>query len=97
MHALLESLRQDYRRIILDSPPLWAATDAAVLTSFVDGTLLVVKAGDTKRNFAQRAVKLLGDLNAKILGVVLNKMDVRQGRLLLLRLLLLSIRPVLPG
>jgi capsular exopolysaccharide synthesis family protein len=75
MHALLESSRQDYKFIILDSPPLWAATDAAVLTSFVDGTLLVVKAGDTRRHFAQRAVKLLGDINAKIIGVVLNKME----------------------
>lgn len=74
MHALLESLRKDYKFIILDTPPLWAATDAAVLTSFVDGTLLVIKAGDTKRHFAQRAVKLLGDLNARIIGVVLNKM-----------------------
>ena len=74
MHALLESLRHDYKFIILDSPPLWAATDAAVLTSFVDGTMLVVKAGETRRHFAQRAVKLLGDLNARIIGVVLNKM-----------------------
>jgi capsular exopolysaccharide synthesis family protein len=72
MLALLDSLRQDYERIILDSPPILAATDAAVLTSIVDGTVLVVKAGGTNRQTAQRAVKMLKDLNARIVGVVLN-------------------------
>ena len=76
MHALLESLRQDYERIILDSPPLMAATDAAVLTPVVDGTVLVTRAGHTTRHMAQRAVKLLMDLNARITGVVLNQIMV---------------------
>ena len=73
MHTLLEGLRQDYQRVILDSPPIMAATDAAVLTPVVDGTVLVVRAGNTKRQVAQRAVKLLLDLNARITGVVLNE------------------------
>jgi Mrp family chromosome partitioning ATPase len=68
----MESIRQDYERIILDTPPILAATDAAVLTPLVDGTVLVVKAGDTSRQTAQRAIKMLTDLKAKIVGVVLN-------------------------
>jgi capsular exopolysaccharide synthesis family protein len=72
MLALMESIRQDYERIILDTPPILAATDAAVLTPLVDGTVLVVKAGDTSRQTAQRAIKMLTDLKAKIVGVVLN-------------------------
>jgi polysaccharide biosynthesis transport protein len=74
MLALLELLRQDYERIILDSPPLLAATDAAVLTPIIDGTVLVLRAGETTRQMAHRAIKLLTDLNARITGIVLNDM-----------------------
>jgi polysaccharide biosynthesis transport protein len=73
MHTLLETLRQEYDRIIIDSPPLLVATDAAVLTPIVDGTVLVLKAGDTTRQAARRAVRLMADLNAKVTGAVLNK------------------------
>jgi polysaccharide biosynthesis transport protein len=72
MLTLLEMLRKDYERIILDSPPLLAATDAAVLTPIIDGTVLVLRAGETTRQMAQRAIKLLTDLNARVAGVVLN-------------------------
>jgi len=73
MHTFLDSLRQDYDRIILDSPPILAATDAAVLTPFVDGTILIVRSGDTTRQMAQRAIKLLMSVNTRITGVVLNE------------------------
>jgi polysaccharide biosynthesis transport protein len=75
MRAMLELMRQEYDRIILDTPPVLAATDAAVLTSMVDGTVLVVRASQTTRQMAQRAVKLLLDLRAKITGVVLNEIS----------------------
>lgn len=76
MHALLDMLREAYDRVIIDTPPILAATDAAVLTPQVDGTVLVFRAGDTTRQMAQRAVKLLSDLNARITGVVLNEVMV---------------------
>jgi capsular exopolysaccharide synthesis family protein len=76
MHTFLETLRQEYDRIIIDSPPLLVATDAGVLTSIVDGTVLVLKAGNTTRQAARRAVKLMADLNAKITGAVLNKITI---------------------
>ena len=78
MAELLATLRQQYDRIILDSPPVLAATDAAVLTPFIDGTVLVVRAGETKRQAAQRTVQLLTDLNAKITGIVLNELEIRK-------------------
>lgn len=62
---------------LFDAPPIVAVTDAAVLASRVDGVLLVIKAGATKRDHAQRANALLEKVNAHLLGVVLNniKMD----------------------
>ncbi len=62
---------------LFDAPPVVAVTDAAVLASRVDGVLLVIKAGATKRDHAQRAKALLEKVNAHLLGVVLNdiKMD----------------------
>ena len=76
MQAFVESMRQDYDRIILDSPPLMAATDALVLTPLVDGIVLIIKAGETTRQVAQRAVKQLKDVNARVTGVVLNEIMV---------------------
>jgi len=78
MAELIEMLRNQYDRIILDSPPLLAATDAAVLTPFIDGTVLVVRAGETRREAAQRTVRILADLNARITGIVLNQLEVRK-------------------
>jgi capsular exopolysaccharide synthesis family protein len=62
---------------LFDAPPIVAVTDAAVLASRVDGVLLVIKAGATKRDHAQKAKALLDKVNAHLLGVVLNniKMD----------------------
>jgi capsular exopolysaccharide synthesis family protein len=63
--------------VLFDAPPIVAVTDAAVLASRVDGVLLVIKAGATKRDHARRAKALLEKVNAHVLGVVLNniKMD----------------------
>jgi polysaccharide biosynthesis transport protein len=75
MQLLLTYLRDNYDLVILDTPPVLAATDAAVLTPLVDGCVLVVRAGETRREMAQRAVKLLSDLNARMTGVVLNEIS----------------------
>ncbi len=79
MRTLLEALRQQYDRIIIDSPPLLVATDSAVLTPVVDGTVLVLKAGETTRQAGRRAVRLMADLNAKVTGAVLNKVMIGKG------------------
>lgn len=58
--------------VLLDAPPIVSVSDAAVLATRVDGVILVVNAGKTKRDQAKRAKSLLERVNANILGVVLN-------------------------
>lgn len=77
--ALLQALGEKYDRILLDSPPINAVTDAAILSQNVDGTILVVKASKTAKEAVRRASRQLLDVNANILGVVLNDVDFEEG------------------
>jgi capsular exopolysaccharide synthesis family protein len=61
--------------IVLDSPPIVTCTDGVLISRLVDGVILVIKGGETSRDLARRSQQLLREVNAKILGVVLNKMD----------------------
>lgn len=72
MEKIIEALKSQAEVVFLDSPPIIAVTDAAVLSRKVDGVLLVVSVGQTKRDYALKAKQLLEKVNAKILGVVLN-------------------------
>ncbi|MCG8607548.1 polysaccharide biosynthesis tyrosine autokinase [bacterium] len=72
MKELLEEIGQLYDVCLLDSPPLIAVTDAAVLSNSVDGVLLVVKSGKTHREALNRGVELLENVKSPILGVLLN-------------------------
>jgi polysaccharide biosynthesis transport protein len=73
--ALLDEMRAHYDRIILDSPPVVAVTDAAVLGARADGVLVVVKALQTAREGLRHTVRVLGDVGAHVLGCVLNDLD----------------------
>ncbi len=72
MDELLQQLREQTDIILLNAPPVIAVTDAAVLSTKVDGVLLVVGAGRTRREYALRAKALLDKVNARIVGAVLN-------------------------
>ena len=74
--------------IVLDTPPVLATADAGIVASLTDGVLLVVRAGATDRNAAQRACQHLGNVGARVIGTVLNDPGGagRQGRRLLLPL-----------
>jgi capsular exopolysaccharide synthesis family protein len=72
---LLRTVAGKFDRIILDSPPLNAVADSAVLATQVDGVVVVVKAGQTNREQARRAVRALQDVQARIFGAVLNDID----------------------
>ncbi len=74
-HLLGEATSQ-FDRVIFDSPPLRAVTDAAVLAPQCSGALLVVRAGVTTREEMLSAIRSLGDVNANILGAVLNDVGV---------------------
>jgi capsular exopolysaccharide synthesis family protein len=70
MHRVMETLRAQFDRIVLDSPPV-AIADTHVLARLVDGLLLVVRAGLTQRQALERA--LAGVDREKVVGVVLNE------------------------
>lgn len=71
MDKLLTSLEKQFDMIIIDSPPMYFS-DAAVLSTKVDGCVFVSHAGKTKVSHAQQAMNQLLNVNANILGVVLN-------------------------
>lgn len=71
MDKLLTSLEKKFDMIIIDSPPMYFS-DAAVLSTKVDGCVFVSHAGKTKVAHAQQAMNQLLNVNANILGVVLN-------------------------
>lgn len=72
MEAVLQRLLDDADMLILDAPPIMAVADAVVLGTKVDGVLLVVSAGQTKREHAQRAIERLRRVKANVIGAVLN-------------------------
>jgi capsular exopolysaccharide synthesis family protein len=76
---LLEQLRGRFDRIIIDSPPVNPITDAVILGTRVDGTVFVVRSFKATTDQVRHATRALADVNAKILGVILNAVDL--GRL----------------
>jgi len=72
MIALIDSLKSRADIVLFNAPPVIDVTDAAVLASRVDGVLLIVNAGRTRRASALRAKELLHKVNARILGAVLS-------------------------
>jgi len=72
MADVLELLKGQADIVLFDSPPVVAVTDAAVMAPRIDGVLLVLRAGKTRREMAQRAKAVLEKVNANLLGVVLN-------------------------
>ena len=77
----LERLRAQYDYIVFDSPPVFSATDSLVISSLVDGVVLVVSAGETSYDAVSKGIKNILSVGGKILGLVLNKMDVGQGEM----------------
>lgn len=70
---LLQQARVDYDFVILDSPPVFAADDASTLAPPMDGVLFVVRCGHTRTRMARRALDLLHQRKAKVMGVVFNR------------------------
>jgi succinoglycan biosynthesis transport protein ExoP len=77
MGTILEDLKSSYDIILIDTPPALAVTDAAVLLPFVEGVLLVIKPGVTNMATLQRLAVQLRQLNANLLGAVLNDINLR--------------------
>ncbi len=75
MENLIQELREQADMVLFDAPPVIAVTDAAILASKVDGVLLVINAGVTRREHAQRAKAALDRVNARLVGTVLNNVE----------------------
>ncbi len=78
MKELLKSLSEKYDHILIDSPPLVSVTDPVILSTMVDGSILVVQAGRSTRDLIRRARQELNGVGAKIFGVVLNNVDIKR-------------------
>lgn len=73
MKALLQEAAEAYDYVFLDMPPVLAVTDAALMSSQVDGTVLILGSGDISPDEGKQAKSLLEKVHANILGVILNK------------------------
>ncbi len=77
MRAALERLKASCDLVIFDSAPLVAVTDSAILSSFLDGTLLVIDAGRSHRAAVRQGQEALAKAGATVLGAVLNRLPDR--------------------
>lgn len=75
MRRIIETMRKTVNFIVIDSPPVTSVTDSVLLSSMADGVLLVVQGGKTSREAVARSNKLLVDVGARVLGVVLNRVS----------------------
>ncbi|MFM8395039.1 MAG: CpsD/CapB family tyrosine-protein kinase, partial [Acidobacteriota bacterium] len=78
MRQVIADLGDRYDHIIIDSPPLVNVTDPVILSTLVDGVILVVHAGRSTRDVVKRARHELASVGAQIFGVVLNNLDIKR-------------------
>ena len=72
MKNLIEDLKNIYDYIFIDTPPIGLVTDAGVLSSFIDGVVLVVKSESVEKKYLEETKKKLDAVDARILGAILN-------------------------
>ncbi len=71
----LDDLSERFDRIVVDSPPVAAVTDSAVLSTLADGTVFVVRAFKTSKQLARQGLRILHDIDARVVGAVLNAVN----------------------
>ena len=75
MRDVLDQLREQYDHIVVDTPPSLSVTDAVVLSQRADAVVLVIRSGQTTKQALRRARDILARVNAKVVGVLLNAVD----------------------
>jgi tyrosine-protein kinase Etk/Wzc len=78
MKFLVSQLSDQYDLVIFDSPPVLAVTDPLILSSLVDGVIIVVSAGSTQTMSLERGTEMLRKVGANLLGVVLNNFNMHK-------------------
>lgn len=77
MRSLMDELESRFDFVVIDAPPLLPVTDAAVLSGVAGGTLVVAGVGHVRRDELARALEILEGVDARTLGVVINREPVR--------------------
>jgi Mrp family chromosome partitioning ATPase len=72
MKRFIDGISQRFDFVIIDTPPLLAATDAVILGTLANGVVLLIRSGMAKRDVVQRKLELFQNVQAKVIGVVLN-------------------------
>lgn len=80
LKEFLENVKEEFDCIIIDSPPVMAVTDAQILSTIVDGVLLVAASGQTEKEGIVKAKEQISKVNGRLLGVVLTKMPMKKGK-----------------
>lgn len=75
---LLQALGKKYDKILIDSPPVNVVTDPVILSQIAGGVIVIIRAGETRRDVVRRAQEQLRDVGATIIGGVLNSVDVQR-------------------
>ena len=80
MTAFLEEMKNYFDYIVLDTPPLQAVTDAQVLSTKADGSLIIIRAGVTKKEAINNAVSIIKKVKGNIIGTVLNVAETKNDK-----------------
>ena len=79
LEELLNRLSEDYRYVIIDTPPLDNISDGALIASMSDGAVLVVRCAETPKNIVKQSLQQIDRVGCPLLGVVLNREEVKGG------------------
>jgi len=75
MGSFMDYAKRTYDRVLMDCPPIMVVSEAAVITTLVEGVVFVIWAGHTSRRICQAAAQVLSERGASILGCVLNNLE----------------------
>jgi len=78
MRNLIGALSSKFTHVVIDSPPIVSFTDGVLISTMVEGVLLVVRGGKTPRSVVRRSRQVLSEVGAKVLGVVLNNVTLQK-------------------
>ena len=78
MDATIKRFREEFDYVVIDSPPVLPITDATIISSLTDGVIMVVECDATSRAALNRACRVMEHSGGKILGTVLNKVDIKR-------------------
>ena len=78
MKDFIDEVSKDYDRVLIDAPPIGIVTDAAILTTMVEGVIFTIAAKEAPIDVAKHAIEQLQTVGANIIGVILNKVETKR-------------------